>query len=88
MIAKPDRPIGLSSAMQATLLLLGQGYAYDFGCHGPLAYHCRMRTLDALHRRGLIANLGELTEAGQALVEATTVEQGNPQEASRPYLPA
>ena len=62
----------LSGPMENVLKSMGNGYDYDdFGVHGPLSLAARVRTCDALAKRGLMVQtlFGHylLTEAGEAL---------------------
>ncbi|TCV62725.1 hypothetical protein [Pseudomonas fluorescens] len=62
----------LSGSMENVLRRMGNGDDYDdFGVHGPLSLAARVRTCDALVKRGLMVQtlFGHylLTEAGEAL---------------------
>ncbi|RMS85073.1 hypothetical protein [Pseudomonas savastanoi] len=63
----------LSEPMQNVLMKLGTGWGWDdFGVHGPLSYAARVRTCEALQKRGLVAySYGDydLTATGEALAK-------------------
>lgn len=63
----------LSEPMQNVLMKLGTGWGWDdFGVTGPLSHAARVRTCEALQKRGLVAYACgdyDLTEAGEALAK-------------------
>ncbi|MHC5195088.1 hypothetical protein ACYSUW_15135 [Pseudomonas frederiksbergensis] len=63
----------LSEPMQEVLRKLGKGWGWgDFGVHGPLSYAARIRTCEALVRRGLLVSSRgdfDLTDAGEAVAK-------------------
>lgn len=63
----------LSEPMQEVLRKLGKGWGWDdFSVHGPLSHAARVRTCEALMKRGLVAYACgdyDLTEAGEALAK-------------------
>ncbi|WP_177342406.1 MULTISPECIES: hypothetical protein [Pseudomonas] len=63
----------LSEPMQNVLMKLGTGWGWDdFGVHGPLSCAARVRTCEALQKRGLVAySYGDydLTAIGEALAK-------------------
>ncbi|MEW5512009.1 hypothetical protein ABGT16_05250 [Pseudomonas asiatica] len=63
----------LSEPMQNVLMKLGTGWGWDdFGVSGPLSHAARVRTCEALKKRGLVAYACgdyDLTEAGEALAK-------------------
>lgn len=76
----------LSKPMQEVLRKLGKGWGWDdFGVHGPLSYASRIRTCEALARRGLlISSQGDfdLTDEGEALAK----QLNNPTATSSPVI--
>ncbi|ESW38273.1 MULTISPECIES: hypothetical protein [Pseudomonas] len=63
----------LSEPMKTVLMKLGTGWGWDdFGVHGPLSYAARVRTCEALRKRGLVSFAHgdyDLTAAGEALAK-------------------
>lgn len=80
----------LSKPMQDVLLKLGAGWGWDdFGVHGPLSHAARVRTCNALAKRGLVRlSLGDydLTEAG-AFLASQLKDQVNAAEAASEKSP-
>lgn len=73
----------LSDSMQNLLKRMGNGDEYDdFGVHGPLSLAARVRTCDALVKRGLMVQtlFGHylLTEAGEALAGTLNAVHNEP----------
>ncbi|RMN37420.1 hypothetical protein ALQ64_01917 [Pseudomonas cannabina] len=76
----------LSGSMQNVLKRMGNGDDYDdFGVDGPLSLAARVRTCDALVKRGLMVQtlFGHylLTEAGEALAGTLNAVSGDLQTA-------
>lgn len=63
----------LSEPMEEVLRKLGKGWGLaDFGVDGPLSYTARIRTCEALARRGLLVSSlcdFDLTDAGETLAK-------------------
>ncbi|WP_223592851.1 hypothetical protein [Pseudomonas sp. A-R-19] len=72
----------LSVPMANVLKSMGFGHDYDdFGVHGPVSHASRVRTCDALVKRGLMIQtlFGEylLTNAGEALANCLNATPAN-----------